>query len=90
MALASALASGCGQVVALTPDPTSQPVLQLAQGNDIGEGAAAKAAQRATGGRVLGVKRRSTDAGVVYEVKVLMDGGIMRVVRVDGASGQVR
>jgi uncharacterized membrane protein YkoI len=61
----------------------------LAQSGDIGPAAAAAAAQRATGGTVLGVQGGSSGGRVIYRVRVLLPGGRVRTLSVDGASGQV-
>jgi len=63
---------------------------QLAQHDDIGASAAAAAASAASGGRVLDVKRQSSRTGIMYRVKVLLPGGRVRTMTVDGQSGQVR
>ena len=63
---------------------------QITHQNDIGAGAAAAAASQASGGRVLSVKRTTGRNGVVYIVKVLLPGGRMRSITIDGQSGQVR
>ena len=60
------------------------------QQNDIGASAAAAAASAASGGRVLDVKRNTARNGIFYAVKVLLPGGRMRTLIVDGLSGQVR
>jgi uncharacterized membrane protein YkoI len=49
---------------------------------------AAELVRRSTGGQVMGVNRLRTDTGVVYGVKVL-NSGRMRIVRVDGQTGQI-
>jgi uncharacterized membrane protein YkoI len=61
----------------------------LAQAGDIGPAAAAAAARRATGGTVLGVQGGQSGGRVIYRVKVLLPGGRVRTLSVDGASGQV-
>lgn len=57
---------------------------QLAQ-SEISSGQAATIARRATGGRVLKVKRK----GGVYQVRVLLDGERVRNVSVDARTGRV-
>ncbi len=47
---------------------------------------AARQAAAMTGGRVLDVRTTSKGGQTVYEVKVLLDDGRVRVVRVDGAA----
>ncbi|MFT5447889.1 MAG: hypothetical protein ACI9DC_003068 [Gammaproteobacteria bacterium] len=64
--------------------------LVLAQQDDIGPGAASAAASAASGGRVLSVRRARSASGIVYTVKVLLPGGRMRYVTVNGLTGQVR
>ncbi len=61
-------------------------VRYLAQrGGDIGEDAAAEQARRATGGRVLSVRKGNRS----YRVKVLLPGGRVRTVAVDSRSGRL-
>ena len=64
--------------------------MSVAQQRDIGASAAAAAASAASGGQVLDVKRHSSAAGVMYRVKVLLPGGRVRSMSVDGQSGQIR
>lgn len=54
--------------------------------SDRGVDAAAAAVAEATGGRVLSVRRK----GDYYSVKVLTDGGRVRVYRVDARSGRIQ
>ncbi len=61
----------------------------LAQAADIGADQAAAIARGTTGGRVLGVRRVEQGRGATYEVKVLLEGGLVRTVRVDAATGAV-
>ncbi|MGE0387331.1 MAG: PepSY domain-containing protein [Gammaproteobacteria bacterium] len=56
---------------------------------DIGVDRATSIARGATGGRVLAVRRVDAGGRMVYEVKVLTDGGMVRTVMVDAASGAV-
>ena len=87
------VALGCGTVQAQPSArvlrPLAQPpsVLLPIQNADIGSSEAASAAARATGGRVLSVKRAGAD---VYLVKVLLAGGKLRIVSIDARSGQLR
>ena len=91
-----ALAMVMTMAVAVTPAQARTSMLTRgapvadAQQRDIGASAAAAAAGSASGGQVLGVKRRSSGQGVTYIVKVLLPGGRVRSVSVDGQSGQVR
>lgn len=59
--------------------------MQLAQ-SEISSDQAAAIARRATGGRVLKVKRK----GGVYHVRVLLDGDRVRKVHVDARTGRVQ
>lgn len=49
---------------------------------------AADLVRRATGGQVMSVNSQQTEHGVVYGVKVL-NSGRMKIVRVDGQTGQI-
>ena len=75
---------------ARTSMPTRGAPVADAQQRDIGASTAAAAASSATGGQVLGVKRRNSEQGIIYIVKVLLPGGRVRSVSVDGQSGQIR
>ncbi len=71
-------------------DSSAATLAPITHQNDIGAGAAAAAASNASGGRVLDVKRTTGRSGINYIVKVLLPGGRMRTIIVDGQSGQVR
>ncbi len=58
---------------------------QALQGDRISPDAAADAARRATGGKVLGVRSSGDD----YSIRVLTPSGRLRSVRVDARSGRV-
>lgn len=60
------------------------PALSKKPGGRNADAAAAVVAD-ATGGRVLSVRRK----GEVYRVKVLTDGGRVRVYRVDARTGRI-
>ncbi len=62
------------------------PRYLIAQADGISRDEAARIAKRATGGRVLGVKRK----GNSYKVKVLLEGERVRIVHVDARTGQIR
>ncbi|MGC1952018.1 MAG: hypothetical protein WA970_05475 [Gammaproteobacteria bacterium] len=51
--------------------------------------AAAALVRSATGGRVLAVRSASADGRAVYHVKVLLQGGRVRIMRVDAETGQL-
>jgi uncharacterized membrane protein YkoI len=64
--------------------------LLLAQGGSaLGADEAAALVRSASGGRILGVRRVNGARGPAYEVKVLLDGGRVRVYVVDATSGQI-
>lgn len=50
---------------------------------------AAARVRSATGGQVLGVRLGSADGQTIYQVKVLLPCGRVRVVRVDAQTGQI-
>lgn len=55
---------------------------------DVGRDAAAAAAQRATGGRVLSVDRADAGGRAVWRVKVVTAQGVVQVILVDVATGR--
>jgi len=66
------------------------PSLWLAQAAPTMSAEQAAALVRASsGGRILGVRRVNSARGVAYHVKVLLDGGRVRVYVVDAGSGQI-
>ncbi|MGH8644805.1 MAG: PepSY domain-containing protein [Gammaproteobacteria bacterium] len=67
---------------------TGAPIT-LAQAR-IGQGQAIAFARQATGGRVLDVQTQNMGGRVVYLVKVLMPDGRVRIIAVDGETGQIR
>ncbi len=62
--------------------PTEPPPPQITPAQ------AAELVRRSTGGQVMSVNSQQTGSGVVYGVKVL-NSGRMKVVRVDGQTGQI-
>jgi len=50
---------------------------------------AAALVRASSGGRILGVRRVNSASGLAYHVKVLLDGGRVRVYVVDAGSGQI-
>lgn len=50
---------------------------------------AAALVRSASGGRILGVRRITTPQGPAYRVRVLLDGGRVRVYLVDAGSGAI-
>lgn len=88
--LATVLGINVAPAAARSPEfKQGAPVMMLAQQGDIGPGAASAAASAASGGRVLGVQRVRSANGIIYKVKVLLPGGRMRYVTVNGQTGQV-
>ncbi|MGH8659792.1 MAG: PepSY domain-containing protein [Gammaproteobacteria bacterium] len=63
--------------------------ITLAQAR-IGQGQAIAFAREATGGRVLDVQTQNMGGRVIYLVKVLMPDGRVRIIAVDGETGQIR
>ena len=66
----------------------SSSIISEAQPPTITPAQAADLVRRATGGQVMSVNSQQTETGVVYGVKVL-NSGRMKVVRVDGQTGQI-
>ena len=62
--------------------------LLAAQGT-VSRDQAAATARSATGGRVLSVDSQQRRGRLVYRVKVLLQGGRVRVVNVDGQTGEL-
>ncbi len=62
---------------------------QLAMLAAVGKSQAAESARQAYGGKVLSVDEIKEDGRVLYRVKLLLDGGRIKIVTVDGDSGQV-
>ncbi|MGH8605927.1 MAG: PepSY domain-containing protein [Gammaproteobacteria bacterium] len=63
--------------------------ITLAQAR-IGQGQAVAFARQATGGRVLDVQTQDMGGRLVYLVKVLMPDGRVRIIAVDGETGQIQ
>ncbi|MBT8445618.1 MAG: hypothetical protein HKO62_10735 [Gammaproteobacteria bacterium] len=61
----------------------------LAQAEDIGEDKAADIAAQASGGRVLGVEWAETGPAAHYAVKVLLEDGVVKTIKVAAQSGDV-
>ncbi len=80
-------------VVTMVLTPAAVALDPRRDGNDsrqaMDRNAAAAAARRATGGRVLGVERRR-DNGEEYRVRVLTPDGTVRTLEIDGRSGAPR
>lgn len=55
----------------------------------VGKSQAAESARQAFGGKVLSVDELKEGGRVLYRVKLLLDGGRIKIVTVDGDSGQV-
>lgn len=63
--------------------------LHASQQRTITESQAASAALRAVPGKVLGVQKIQNGERVLYKVKILTDDGRVRIVTVDGSTGNV-
>lgn len=61
----------------------------VAQAEDIGEDKAADIAAQASGGRVLGVEWTETGPAAYYAVKVLLEDGVVKTIKVAAQSGDV-
>lgn len=71
------------------PKQIRNPV-QYAQGESrTDKSKAADIARSAHGGKVLSVDEVNSDGRVVFRVKLLLDGGRIKIVTVDGNSGSV-
>jgi hypothetical protein len=55
---------------------------------DVGRDAAAAAAQRASGGRVLSVDKTDSAGHAAWRVKVVTQNGEVRVILIDAATGR--
>lgn len=55
----------------------------------VGKSQAAESARQAYGGKVLSVDEIKDGGRTLYRVKLLLDGGRIKIVTVDGDSGQV-
>lgn len=64
--------------------------MQYAQGQGrTDKSKAADIARSAHGGRVLTVEEVNSDGKTIYRVKLLLDGGRIKIVTVDGNSGRI-
>ena len=59
------------------------------QGVSLDRDSAAALVRSTTGGRVLGVRSARANGRAVYQVKVLLQGGRVRIVQVDALTGQL-
>lgn len=66
-----------------------QPEVRLAQAGAISKSEAAELARARYGGRVLKVDEVSNGGRVVYRVRLLLDGGRIKTVNIDGNSGNI-
>ncbi|TFH47264.1 MAG: hypothetical protein E4H01_08605 [Lysobacterales bacterium] len=67
----------------------SHPLMLAQAATAISADEAAALVRTASGGRILGVSRANGAGGPVYQVKVLLDKGRVRVYVVDANSGQI-
>jgi len=71
-----------------TDFPTTGTQIRLSQGeSSTSPDQAAAIARRLTGGRILSIELKDSVRENVYEVKVLLPNGHIRIVRIDAASG---
>jgi hypothetical protein len=69
---------------------TADGPLRLAQATlSVSADQAAALVREASGGRILDVRLENRSRGPVYRVKVLLEGGRVRVYRVDAGSGRI-
>ncbi|WP_222867994.1 PepSY domain-containing protein [Saccharophagus sp. K07] len=72
------------------PRQYTQGPMQYAQGQGrTDKSKAADIARSAHGGRVLTVEEVNSDGKTIYRVKLLLDGGRIKIVTVDGNSGRI-
>jgi uncharacterized membrane protein YkoI len=75
---------------AMSPaDSMSQTPVRLATKNGISLDQATAIVRKETGGRVLSADRQSRNGQTIYRIKVLMPSGVVKVVRVDAATGEM-
>ena len=84
-----AAASATGSALAGGPHATRAPSMLAQAGGSVSADEAAQRVRAASGGRILEVRLESGSGGAVYRVKVLLDGGRVRIYRVDAASGRI-
>ena len=65
------------------------PLVLAQAGGSVSPDEAAQRVRAASGGRILDVRLESGSGGAVYRVKVLLEGGRVRIYRVDAASGRI-
>lgn len=72
-------------------NPTAGAYIQLAQATQggISKSKAADIAKAAHGGKVLKVEETSRAGEKIYRVKLLLNGGRIKIVTVDGRTGQL-
>ena len=68
---------------------TASPQLLAQATPSVSADQAAALVRAKSGGRVLGVRRDNNAQPTVYRVKGLLDGGRVRVYRVDASTGQI-
>jgi uncharacterized membrane protein YkoI len=90
VAIVAMTLAGGAEAFTNRPGAPQRPHQLLQVQRDVGPAGAAAAARTATGGRVLGVTAGRKGGRTVYRVKVLLPGGRMRTVTVDGRSGRVQ
>lgn len=71
------------------PKSTRDPLQYAQRENRTDKSRAADIARATHGGKVLTVDEINEDGRVVYRVKLLLDGGRIKIVTVDGSSGRI-
>jgi len=74
---------------AITSSGFTEDTIWVAARGSIGRDEAAATARSATGGRVLSVDPQQRRGRLIYRVKVLLKGGRVRVVNIDGQTGEI-
>ena len=74
---------------AITTSEFTEETLWVAARGSIGRDEAAATARSATGGRVLSVDPQQRRGRTIYRVKVLLKGGRVRVLNIDGQTGEL-
>ena len=71
-------------------DHKQNPLIRLAAKDSMSVERAAAMVRKQTGGRVLSTDTQTHNGQTIYRIKVLMPSGVVKVVRVDATTGQLR
>lgn len=78
-------AAGAAYSFSVSVGNGSAPMV-LAQAGTISRGQAASIAQSRYGGKVLSINKRQQGGQVIYRVKLLLDTGRVKIVRINGGA----